>query len=61
MQNALTLHPKVAGSSLGGALALIVLWALSLVVAVPPEPAAGLTVFLTFVGGWLAPAKAASA
>lgn len=54
---ALTLHPKVAGSSLSAGLALIILWAVQFAVPVPPEVAAAFTAVLAGVGGWLAPAK----
>jgi len=61
--NALTIHPKVAGSSLSGALTLIILYAVSTFlpsVKITPEVAAAITLILTFAGGWLAPAAAAS-
>lgn len=54
---ALTIHPKVAGSSLSGALAIVILWAISFAVDVPPEVAAAFTAILSFIGGWLAPAR----
>lgn len=57
MNGALTLHPKVAGGSLSACLALIVLWAISYYVAVPPEVAAAFTAALGFIGAWLSPAR----
>lgn len=60
MNGKLNLHPKVAGGTLSGALALIVLWGLSYALVVPPEVAAAFTLVLSFVGGWLAPTFANS-
>jgi hypothetical protein len=62
MQNALTIHPKVTASTLGGALALIVAYTLSLFgIQLPTEVAAALVVLFSFLSGWAAPATAASA
>jgi hypothetical protein len=61
MSGALAIHPKVAGGSLSGSVALIALWAASYWVIVPPEVAAAFAVVLGFVGGWLSPAQAAPA
>lgn len=55
--NALSIHPKVAGSGLSASLALIILWAVGYWVVVPPEVAAAFATVLGFAGGWLAPAK----
>jgi len=55
MTSRLTLHPKVAGGSLSACLAMIILWALSYWLVVPPEVAAAFTAALAFAGGWLAP------
>jgi hypothetical protein len=49
------IHPKVAGGALSASLSLIILWALSYWVVVPPEVAAAFTAVLGFAGGWLAP------
>jgi len=61
MNGALNIHPKVAGGTLSGALALIVLWALSYWVVAPPEVAAAFTLLLGGIGGWLAPTQTAAA
>jgi hypothetical protein len=58
MSAPLDIHPKVAGGTLSGAVALIVLWALSYWIVVPPEVAAAFTLALASIGGWLAPAPA---
>ncbi len=57
MNGPLDIHPKVAGSSLAGAIAVLIVWVLGLVhVAVPDVAAGALVVALTTFGGWLAPA-----
>jgi uncharacterized membrane protein len=62
MQNALTIHPKVTASTLGGAFALIVAYVLSLFgIQLPAEVAAAIVVIFSFVSGWAAPATAATA
>lgn len=62
MNGALEIHPKVAGGSLAGALALIIVWGLSLAhVAVPTEVGMAFTLVLAFAGGWAAPSKAPAA
>jgi hypothetical protein len=62
MQNALTIHPKVTASTLGGAFALIVAYVLSLFgIQLPAEVAAAIVVIFSFVSGWAAPATAAAA
>lgn len=62
MQNALTIHPKVTASTLGGAFALIVAYILSLFgIQLPAEVAAAVVVIFSFVSGWAAPATAAGA
>jgi hypothetical protein len=54
--NALTIHPKVAGASLAGALGLIIVWLFSLGhITVPAEVSAAIVLVLTFAGGWLSP------
>jgi len=60
LSGSLNLHPKVAGGSLSACLALIILWAVSYWVMVPPEVAAAFTSALGFVGAWLSPAQASS-
>jgi hypothetical protein len=56
MNGPLNIHPKVAGGSLSGALALIIIWVFSLVhIQVPVEVAAAMVLVFTFAGGWLAP------
>ncbi len=55
MNGKLNLHPKVAGSGLTGALALIILWGVSYAITVPVEVGAAFTVVLSFVGGYFAP------
>lgn len=57
MNGKLNLHPKVAGGSLSACLALIVLWAVSYWIVVPPEVAAAFTAALGFAGAWLSPAQ----
>jgi hypothetical protein len=49
------LHPKVAAGGLGGALALILVWALGYAVTIPPEVAAAFTLLLSSLCAWLAP------
>jgi len=61
VNGSLNIHPKVAGGTLSGALALIILWALSYWVIVPPEVAAAFTLLLGSVGAWLAPTQTAAA
>lgn len=51
----LTIHPKAAGAGIGGALAVIILWAMSYGVVVPPEVAAAFTAVIAGVCAWLAP------
>jgi uncharacterized membrane protein len=61
MQNALTIHPKVAGSTIAGAIALIVAYVLSLFgIQLPAEVAAALVLVLCAIGGWAASATAAT-
>lgn len=57
---ALTIHPKVSASALGGAVALVVLYCLQSIwnVTVPAETAATITLICTFVCGYLAPGEA---
>lgn len=56
MNGTLNIHPKVVGSTLAGALAVLVIWILSLWNVTVPETAAGaLVVVLGGVGGWLSP------
>ena len=55
MSSSVDLHPKVAAGALSSSLSLIILWAISYWVVVPPEVAAAFTAVLAFVGGWLAP------
>jgi hypothetical protein len=55
MNSTLELHPKTAASGLSACIALIILWALSYWVTVPPEVAAAFTALLGFAGAWLAP------
>lgn len=58
MNGALNIHPKVAGGTLSGALALLIIWVLMLChVAVPDVAAGALVVALSGLGGWLAPAQ----
>jgi hypothetical protein len=57
MNGTLDVHPKVAGGTLAGAAALLIVWILSLChVAVPDVAASALAVILGTLGGWLAPA-----
>jgi hypothetical protein len=57
MKGALDIHPKVAGGTLSGSLAVLIVWILSLRgIAVPDVAIGALVVFFTAVGGWLAPA-----
>jgi hypothetical protein len=57
MNGKLNLHPKVAGASLSGSLAILVVYVLSLVgIDVPTVASAALAVVLAGFGGWLAPA-----
>lgn len=57
MNGALDIHPKVAGGALSGALAILIVWILSLIgVQVPDVAAAALATALAGFGGWLAPA-----
>jgi hypothetical protein len=58
MNGLLNLHPKVAGGGLSACLALIILYAVSYWLVVPPEVAAAFTAALGFVGGYLSPATA---
>ena len=51
----LTIHPKAAGAGIGGALAVIILWAMSYGVEVPPEVAGAFTAVIAAVCSWLAP------
>lgn len=51
----MTLHPKAAGAGIGGALAVVILWALSYVVDVPPEVAGGFVAIIGTGCAWLAP------
>lgn len=56
MNGSLSLHPKVAGGTVSGALTLIILWVLSLWhVTVPPEIAAAGTLILATLGAYFAP------
>jgi hypothetical protein len=58
--NALTIHPKVAGGTLSGALGLIIVWLFSLGhIDVPPEVSGAMVLVLMFAGGWLTPSPAA--
>ena len=57
VKGALDIHPKVAGGTLAGALAILIVWILGLEgVAVPDVAAAALVTALSGLGGWLAPA-----
>ncbi len=51
----LQLHPKVAATGASGAVALVILWAVSYAIVVPPEVAAAFTALVGFLGSWLAP------
>jgi len=51
----MNLHPKVAAGGMGGALALIVLWAMSYGVTVPVEVGSAFTGVIILVCAWLAP------
>jgi len=49
-------HPKTAAAGIGGALAVIIVWVLSLFsIDVPPEVAAALTTILSFGASYLIP------
>jgi len=52
---ALTLHPKVAGGAIGGAVSLIVLYGLSYALVIPSEVAAAVGVISVSVCGYFAP------
>jgi len=57
MNGNLDIHPKVAGSTLAGSVAILIIWILSLVGIPVPDVADGaLVIVLTSLGGWLAPA-----
>jgi hypothetical protein len=57
MNGRLDIHPKVAGATLAGALAVLIVWILSLVgIPVPDVADAALVTVLSGLGGWLAPA-----
>lgn len=57
MKGLLDIHPKVAGGTLAGAFAVLIVWILSLVgIPVPAAADAALVVVLSGIGGWLAPA-----
>lgn len=51
----MNLHPKVAAGGIGGALALILIWALGYVITIPPEVAAAFTLLISSLCAWLAP------
>jgi hypothetical protein len=61
IRNALTIHPRVAASSLGGSLSLILLWGISFLIDVPPEVAAAFTLVICAVCGWGVPAAPSAA
>lgn len=50
----LTLHPKTAGTGVGGALALLILWIVSYWVDVPAEVAAAITLIAAAFVSWMA-------
>jgi hypothetical protein len=53
----LDIHPKVAGGTLACALAVLIVWILSLVgIPVPLVADGALVTALSALGGWLAPA-----
>jgi len=57
MNGALDIHPKVAGGTIAGAIAVLIVWILNLAgIPVPDVADAALVVILTALGGWLAPA-----
>lgn len=51
----MNVHPKAAGAGMSGALAVIILWAISYGVTVPLEVGAAFTAVLSYAGAWLAP------
>ena len=56
MNGKLDLHPKVVGSTLAGALTILIVYGLSLGhITVPTVASAALTVVISGIGGWLAP------
>lgn len=62
MQNALTIHPKVAASTIAGAVVVVVVYVLHQFahIELPDEVAAALVVMLAGSAGWLAPPSAAT-
>lgn len=56
MNGALNIHPKVVGSTLAGAIAVLIIWILGLEHITVPETAAGaLVVLIGGIGGYLSP------
>ncbi len=52
------LHPKVATTALGGALATVILWVLSSTGhSAPPEVAAAIVTVVGFLAGYLTPSQ----
>lgn len=61
MKQSLTIHPKVSAAAVAAQLALIGVWVVQHWVDVPPEIVGYIVAIASAVGGWLAPAQAASA